>query len=152
MRVRPTEKLFLTVNPQKILIFVSLYFCGLFSDGTPSEKYFSDGIRIFPWIFAHTEKKERFQQCSLSCTKLMDRSCREINFVSKFIHMMNGARGINAGQRMYAMFIHDSRSPFHCFGDGSLFPGGYTQVPPDLYIYGASGKRKCESHWHWVHT
>ena len=27
----------------------------LFSDGTPSEKYFSVGIRIFPWVFAHTE-------------------------------------------------------------------------------------------------
>jgi len=27
----------------------------LFSDGTPSEKYFSVGIQIFPWIFAHTE-------------------------------------------------------------------------------------------------
>ena len=53
--VRHTEKLFLTVNPQKNLIFLSLYFCGLFSDGTPSEKYFSVDIRIFPWVFAHTE-------------------------------------------------------------------------------------------------
>ena len=58
VRVRPTEKLFLTVNPQKKSIFLSFYFCGLFSDGTPSEKYFSDGIRIFPWVFAHTEKRE----------------------------------------------------------------------------------------------
>ena len=48
MRVRPTEKLFLTVNPQ----------CGYFSEGTPSEKYFSDGIRIFLCVFAHTEKYE----------------------------------------------------------------------------------------------
>ena len=54
VRVRPTEKLFLTVNP----IFLSLYFCGYFSEGAPSEKYFSDGIRIFPWVFACTEKCE----------------------------------------------------------------------------------------------
>ena len=55
VRVRPTEKLFLTVNPQKNSIFLSFYFCVLFSDGTPSEKYFSMGIRIFPWVFTHTE-------------------------------------------------------------------------------------------------
>ena len=55
VRVRLTEKLFLTVNPQKNWIFLSLYFCGYFSEGTPSEKYFSDGIRIFPWVFVHTE-------------------------------------------------------------------------------------------------
>ena len=30
----------------------------LFSDGTPSEKYFSVGIRIFLWVFARTEKCE----------------------------------------------------------------------------------------------
>ena len=58
VRVRPTEKLFLTVNPQKNSIFLSLYFCGYFSEGTPSEKYFSDGIRIFLCVFAHTEKSE----------------------------------------------------------------------------------------------
>ena len=58
VRVRPTEKLFLTVNPQKNSIFLSLYFCGYFSEGTPSEKYFSDGIRIFPWVFAPSEKIE----------------------------------------------------------------------------------------------
>ena len=58
MRVRPTEKLFLTVNPQKNSIFLSLYFCGYFSEGTPSEKYFSDGIRIFLCVFAPTEKSE----------------------------------------------------------------------------------------------
>jgi len=29
---------------------------GIFSEGTPSEKYFSDGIRIFPWVFARIEK------------------------------------------------------------------------------------------------
>ena len=58
VRVRPTEKLFLTVNPQKKSIFLSFYLCGLFSDGTSSEKYFSDGIQIFPWVFAHTEKRE----------------------------------------------------------------------------------------------
>ena len=58
VRVRPIEKLFLTVNPQKKSIFLSFYFCGLFSDGTPSEKYFSDDIRIFPWVFAPTEKIE----------------------------------------------------------------------------------------------
>ena len=57
VRVRPTEKLFLTVNSQKNVIFLSLYFCGYFSEGTPSEKYFSDGIRIFLCVFAHTEKK-----------------------------------------------------------------------------------------------
>ena len=56
VRVRPTEKLFLTVvNPQKNLIFLSLYFCWYFSEGTPSEKYFSDGICIFLWVFARTE-------------------------------------------------------------------------------------------------
>ena len=58
VRVRPTEKLFLTVNPQKNSIFLSLYFCGYFSEGTPSEKKFSDGIRIFPWVFAPSEKIE----------------------------------------------------------------------------------------------
>jgi len=58
VRARPTEKLFLTVNPQKNWIFLSLYFCGYFSEGTPSEKYFSDGIRIFPWVFAPSEKIE----------------------------------------------------------------------------------------------
>ena len=58
VHVRPTEKLFLTVNPQKKSIFLSFYFCGLFSDGTPSEKYFSEGIRIFPWVFAPSEKIE----------------------------------------------------------------------------------------------
>ena len=58
VRVRPTEKLFLTVNPQKNSIFLSLYFCGYFSEGTPIEKYFSDGIRIFLCVFAHTEKSE----------------------------------------------------------------------------------------------
>ena len=58
VRVRPTEKLFLTVNPQKNSIFLSLYFCGYFSEGTPSEKYFSDGIRIFLCVFAPTEKSE----------------------------------------------------------------------------------------------
>ena len=56
VRVRPTEKLFLKVNPQKNLIFLSLYFCGYFSEGTPSEKYFSNGIHIFLCVFAHTEK------------------------------------------------------------------------------------------------
>jgi len=55
VRARPTEKLFLT-HPQKNLIFLSLYFCGYFSEGTPSEKYFSDGIRIFLCVFARTEK------------------------------------------------------------------------------------------------
>jgi len=54
VRVRPTEKLFLTANRQKNSIFLSFYFCVLFSDGTPSEKYFSVGIRIFLWVFAHT--------------------------------------------------------------------------------------------------
>jgi len=54
VRVRPTEKLFLTVNSQKIFIFLSLYFCGYFSKGTPSEKYFSDGIRIFS-VCSHTK-------------------------------------------------------------------------------------------------
>ena len=58
VRVRPTQKLFLTVNPQKNLIFLSLYFCGYFFEGTPSEKYFSDGIRIFLCVFAPTEKSE----------------------------------------------------------------------------------------------
>ena len=29
-----------------------------FSEGTQSEKYFSDGIRIFLCVFAHTEKCE----------------------------------------------------------------------------------------------
>jgi hypothetical protein len=53
--VRPKEKLFLTVNPQKNSIFLSFYFCVLFSNGTPSEKYFSVGIQIFPWVFAHIE-------------------------------------------------------------------------------------------------
>ena len=38
--------------------FDFLYFCGYFSEGTPSEKYFSDGIRIFLCVFAHTEKTE----------------------------------------------------------------------------------------------
>ena len=56
VRVRPTEKLFLTVNRQKNSIFLSLYFCGYFSEGTPLKKYFSDGIRIFPWVFARIEK------------------------------------------------------------------------------------------------
>jgi len=65
VRVRPTEKLFLTVNPQKKSIFLSFYFCGLFSDGTPSEKYFSDGIRIFPWVSAHTEKERDSSSASL---------------------------------------------------------------------------------------
>ena len=55
MCVRLTEKLFVMVNPHKNSIFLSFYFCVLFSDGTPSEKYFSMGIRIFPWVFAHTE-------------------------------------------------------------------------------------------------
>ena len=55
VRVRPTEKLFLTANRQKNLIFLSFYFCWLFSDGTLSEKYFSVGICIFLWIFAHTK-------------------------------------------------------------------------------------------------
>ena len=54
----PTEKLFLTVNPRKNSIFLSFYFRGYFSVGTPSEKYFSMGIRIFPWVFAHTEQFE----------------------------------------------------------------------------------------------
>ena len=58
VRVRPTEKLFLTVNPQKNSIFLSLYFCGYFSEGTPSEKYFSDDIRIFLCVFTPTEKSE----------------------------------------------------------------------------------------------
>ena len=58
VRVRPTEKLFLTVNSQKNVIFLSLYFCGYFSEDTPSEKYFSDGICIFLCVFAHTEKSE----------------------------------------------------------------------------------------------
>ena len=58
MHVRPTEKLFLMVNPQKNWIFLSLYFCGYFSEGTPSEKYFSDGIHIFLCVFAHTEKRD----------------------------------------------------------------------------------------------
>ena len=58
VRVRPTEKLFLTVNSQKNFIFLSLYFCGYFSESTPSEKYFSDGIRIFLCVFAHTEECE----------------------------------------------------------------------------------------------
>jgi hypothetical protein len=51
VRVKPTEKLFLTANPQKN----SFYFCVLFSNGTPSEKYFSMGIHIFLWVFAQTE-------------------------------------------------------------------------------------------------
>jgi hypothetical protein len=42
-----TEKLFLTANQQKKLIFLSCYFYVLFSVSTPSEKYFSIGIRIF---------------------------------------------------------------------------------------------------------
>ena len=58
VRVRPIEKLFLTMNPQKNLIFLSLYFCRYFSEGTPSEKYFSDGIRIFLCVFADTEECE----------------------------------------------------------------------------------------------
>ena len=58
VRVRPTEKLFLTVNTQNNWIFLSLYFCGYFSEGTPSEKYFSDGIRIFLCVFAPTEKSQ----------------------------------------------------------------------------------------------
>ena len=58
VRVTPTEKLFLTVNTQNNWIFLSLYFCGYFSEGTPSEKYFSNGIRIFLCVFAHTEKCE----------------------------------------------------------------------------------------------
>ena len=58
MRVTPTEKLFLTANTQNNWIFLSLYFCGYFSEGTSSEKYFSDGIRIFLCVFAHTEKCE----------------------------------------------------------------------------------------------
>jgi len=56
--VRPTEKLFLTAKYDSHhllhLIFLSFYFCVLFSDGTPSEKYFSVGIRIFLWVFART--------------------------------------------------------------------------------------------------
>ena len=43
---------------RKFFIFLSLYFYGYFSEGTPSEKYFSDGIRIFLCVFAHTEKSE----------------------------------------------------------------------------------------------
>jgi len=58
VRARPTEKLFLTVNLQKNSIFLSFYFCVYFSDGTPLEKYFSDGIRIVLWVFAHTEQIE----------------------------------------------------------------------------------------------
>ena len=58
VHVRPTEKLFLTVNPQKNLIFLSLYFCGYFFEGTPSEKYFSDGIRIF-FVCFRTHRKKR---------------------------------------------------------------------------------------------
>ena len=50
VRVRPTEKLFLTANRQKNSIFLSFYFCVL-----PSGKYFSMGIRIFLWVFARTE-------------------------------------------------------------------------------------------------
>jgi len=51
VHVRPTEKLFLTANRQKNSIFLTFYFCVLFSGGTPSEKYFSVGIRIFLWVF-----------------------------------------------------------------------------------------------------
>ena len=42
-------------EPTKKFDFLSFYFCVLFSEGTPLEKYFSVGIRIFPWVFAHTE-------------------------------------------------------------------------------------------------
>jgi hypothetical protein len=56
VHVRPTEKLFLTVNPQKNLIFMSLYFCGC--EGTLSEKYFSDGIRIFLCFRTHKKKRD----------------------------------------------------------------------------------------------
>jgi hypothetical protein len=42
-------------EPTENSIFLSFYFCGLFSDGTPSEKYFSVGIHIFLWVFAHIE-------------------------------------------------------------------------------------------------
>ena len=47
MRVTPTENLFLMANTQNNWIFLLLYFRVYFSEGTPSEKYFSDGIRIF---------------------------------------------------------------------------------------------------------
>ena len=73
VRVRPTEKLFLTVNPQKKSIFLSPYFCGLFSDGTPSEKYFSVGIRIFPWVFAHTEIFEFPVVAVVWCSGIMNK-------------------------------------------------------------------------------
>jgi len=58
VRVTPTEKLFLTAKTQNNWIFLSLYFCGYFSEGTPLEKHFSDGIRIFLYVFAPTEKSE----------------------------------------------------------------------------------------------
>ena len=56
VRVRPTEKLFLTVNRQKN----SFYFCVLSSYGTPSEKYFYVGICIFCG-FLHAQEYSSFQ-------------------------------------------------------------------------------------------
>ena len=47
-------------------MFPSLYFCVYVSDGTPSENYFSDGIRIVLCVFAHTEQFEFLVQSKLS--------------------------------------------------------------------------------------
>jgi len=52
------KNIFLTVNTQKISIFLTSYFCVYFSERSPSEKYFSDGIRIFLCVFARTEECE----------------------------------------------------------------------------------------------
>lgn len=53
--------------------------------------------------------------------------------------MMNCAQRINAGQPMRDVVIIDSGSPLNCTGDFSLISDDYTEVPPDCYIYGASG-------------
>ena len=55
VHVIPTEKLFLTTNTQNNWIFLSFYFRVYFFEGTQSEKYFFDGIRIFLCVFTHTE-------------------------------------------------------------------------------------------------
>jgi hypothetical protein len=52
------KNIFLTVNTQKISIFLTSYFCVYFSERSPLEKYFSDGIRIFLCVFACTEECE----------------------------------------------------------------------------------------------
>ena len=50
----PTEKLFLDSELiEKIDFSIIIFFVG-FSDGTPSQKYFSVH-RLFLWVFTHTE-------------------------------------------------------------------------------------------------